>query len=405
MLDDTPDTLDVGAPEEEPEVAAPRLRRHRQAAGQRAGLRFWLALLVLGLTLVAVAFWAGTLATSPAAIQRQYAPAPRTLLTASVVLRRLTQTLTVPGSITTGRVYKVNFGSVSVPNAQPIVTARPPHPGSVIGEGSLLAQVAGRPIFALTGATPMYRDLTVGDSGRDVAQLQDNLAALGFPASDSPGVYGRSTAAAVRAFYLSAEYAPATTGTGKHKIVVVPQAEVVFIPLLPAVIQSSSLALGQAVTNPGMVLTSGALHAVVPLTIAQAAIVHRGDLAKLHITGGTGPATAVAARVATVRATASDKGAKSGATAILVPRQPLRQGLLGRKVTAVIAIAATNAPVLAVPVAALYTTASGQTIVTVMAQGRRSDVPVQVGAEIGGYVPVRPFHGKLAAGDRVLVGQ
>jgi multidrug efflux pump subunit AcrA (membrane-fusion protein) len=73
---------------------------------------------------------------------------------------------------------------------------------------------------------------------------------------------------------------------------------------------------------------------------------------------------------------------------------------------AVIVIAATNAPVLAVPVAALYTTASGQTVVTVMAHGIRTDVPVRVGAETGGYVPVRPLHGTtLAAGDRVLVGQ
>jgi hypothetical protein len=68
-------------------------------------------------------------------------------------------------------------------------------------------------------------------------------------------------------------------------------------------------------------------------------------------------------------------------------------------------IAATRAPVLAVPVAALYTTASGQTVVTVIAHGRRTGVPVQVGVEIGGYVPVRPLHGALAAGDRVLVGQ
>jgi peptidoglycan hydrolase-like protein with peptidoglycan-binding domain len=390
----------------DPEVAAAQLRRYRQTAGPRAGLRFWLALVVLGLTLVAAAFWAGTLATSPAAIQQRYAPAPRTLLTAPVVLRRLTQTLTVAGSMTTARVYKVNFGSVSVPNAQPIVTARPPRPGSVIGEGSLLAQIAGRPIFAMTGGTPMYRDLMVGDRGLDVAQLQEDLAALGFPAGDSPGVYGRSTAAAVRAFYLSAGYRPATTGTGKHKIVLVPQAEVVFVPLLPAVIQSSSLALGQAVTSPALVLTSGALSALVPLTTAQAAIVQRGDHAKLHIVRGTRPATVVAARVAKVRAAGSGKGAKSEPTAILVPRRPLGEGFLGRKVVAVIVIAATNAPVLAVPVAALYTTASGQTVVTVMAHGIRTDVPVRVGAETGGYVPVRPLHGTtLAAGDRVLVGQ
>lgn len=405
MLDDTPDTLKVAVPEVELEVVTPRYRRRGRPAGPRAGLRFWLALSVMGLLLVSAAFWAGTLATSPAAIQRRFAPAPRTVLTTPVVLRRLTQTLTLRGSIKAAWSYKVNFGSVSVPDAQPIVTARPPRPGSLIDEGSVLAQVAGRPIFAMRGVTPMYRDLVVGDRGPDVAQLQLNLAAFGFPAGDKPGVYGLGTAAAVRAFYLRAGYAPATTGTGKHKTVVVPEAEVLFVPLLPAVIQSSSLALGQPVTNPALVLTGGVLSAVVPLTTAQAAIVRRGDRAKLYVMSRNGPATVVVARVAKIEAATSIKNDEPGHTAMLIPRRPLRQGLLGRQANAVIVVAATRAPVLAVPVAALYTTASGQTVVTVLAHGRRTNVPVQVGAETGGYVPVRPLHGALAAGESVLIGQ
>jgi peptidoglycan hydrolase-like protein with peptidoglycan-binding domain len=407
MRDETSDVLDVAVPVVEVEVAASRFRRRGPQAGPRTGRRFWMVLALVGVVLAGGAFWAGTLATSPAAVQARYAPAPRTVLTAPVVLRRLSQTLTVQGVITAARVYKVSFGPVSVPGAQPIITARPPRPGTVVSEGMLLAQVAGRPIFALTGTTPMYRDLTLGDHGPDVAQLQAGLAALGFPANDSRGVYGHGTAAAVRAFYARAGYAPATAGTGKGKTVVVPQAEVVFVPRLPAVVQSSSLALGQPVTNPALMLTGGALSAVMSLTTAQAAIVQRGDSARLYIrsSGGAGPAAIVGARVAAVRAAPAGKGAESGRVAVLRPVRPLAQRLLGRQADAVIVIAVTRAPVLAVPVAALYTTASGQSVVTVITHGRRVNIPVQVGTETGGYVPVRPVHGTLAPGNRVLVGQ
>jgi len=238
------------------ESAVPQDRSRRQAHRPRTARRWWLAVAAAGALLVAGAFWAGTKATSPATLAKHNAAAPRTVLTSTVVLRHLTESLSAPGVVEPTRVYKVDFGPVNVAGAQPIVTQRPPGQGSVIANGTLMAQIAGRPVFAMSGTTPMYRDLILGDQGPDVAQLQDDLAALGFPASDSLGMFGKSTMMAVRAFYHSAGYALRALpgGTLKQPTFTVPQAEVVFVPRLPATLLKTLLVLGRPVTNPALVL-------------------------------------------------------------------------------------------------------------------------------------------------------
>jgi peptidoglycan hydrolase-like protein with peptidoglycan-binding domain len=380
-----------------PSVMPPGRRGRRTPGAQR---RWWLTLATIGALLVAGAYWAGTKATSPASLARQIAPPRRTVLTATVIRRRLSEALPVRGVIAAASVDHVDFGSVSVPGAQPIVTQSPVRVGSIITSGSIVAQVAGRPVFAMLGTTPMYRALAIGERGPDIRQLQDDLAALGFPVRDQPEVLGSGTALAVREFYRHAGYSAPTSARAARMrgAVVVPQAEVVFIPRLPAVLQTSTLALGQPVRNPALVLADGRLRAVARLTLAQGALVRAGDPTTLYIAGGHGTRT-VAARVAAVHASGA------GQSVIVKPRRPLSWALMGADFDASIAISGTRTPVVAVPVAALYSTADGQTLVTVVASGRRTNVPVRVGAAIGGYVPVQPIRGKLSAGDKVLVGE
>jgi hypothetical protein len=185
---------------------------------------------------------------------------------------------------------------------------------------------------------------------------------------------------------------------------VVPQAEVVFIPELPATIQSSSLKLGLPVTNPALTLSTQGLRVLVPLTGAQGSLVQPKDTATLRITSAGSAATEVTATVIAVRAPGQD--AQSGPIAVLRPNEPLKWSLAGGQAAGTIIITSTGKAVLGVPVAALYTAADGQTFVTVVApHGNRTNVTVEVGAEIGGYVPIHPIRGTLVAGDPVLVGQ
>ena len=52
--------------------------------------------------------------------------------------------------------------------------------GDEVLEGTRLIEVSGRPVFALQGDVPVYRTLTPGMAGADVAQMQVALARLGY---------------------------------------------------------------------------------------------------------------------------------------------------------------------------------------------------------------------------------
>ncbi len=78
--------------------------------------------------------------------------------------------------------------------------------GAVIGRGDVIARVDDRPVVALIGSTPMWRDLSDGDEGDDVLQLETNLAALGYNADDDVTIddeYTSSTSDMVEAWQES----------------------------------------------------------------------------------------------------------------------------------------------------------------------------------------------------------
>jgi multidrug efflux pump subunit AcrA (membrane-fusion protein) len=87
------------------------------------------------------------------------------------------------------------------------------------------------------------------------------------------------------------------------------------------------------------------------------------------------------------------------------PSKPLASALNGENVLVTVETGRTEGPVLTVPVAAIVTTASGTSHVTVVgAHGKQAEVAVTPGISENGYVQVTAVKsGKLAAGDRVVV--
>jgi len=87
------------------------------------------------------------------------------------------------------------------------------------------------------------------------------------------------------------------------------------------------------------------------------------------------------------------------------PSHALSSALNGENVLVTVQTGQTEGPVLTVPVAAIVTTASGTSYVTVLsAHGKQTEVPVTPGISENGYVQVTPVKsGALAAGDRVVV--
>ena len=75
-----------------------------------------------------------------------------------------------------------------------------PDAGEVIRQGGVLFGVDDRPVVLLHGALPAYRTMREGTQGRDVAQLERDLAALGFRDFTVDGRFTAGTAEAVRAW-------------------------------------------------------------------------------------------------------------------------------------------------------------------------------------------------------------
>ncbi|PRX98070.1 peptidoglycan-binding protein [Allonocardiopsis opalescens] len=106
--------------------------------------------------------------------------------------------------------------------AQGTVTATAEQ-GSQIERGTELFRIDERPVTAMYGEVPMFRDLGPGDSGDDVEQLEENLSELGYDGFSVDGDYDWGTEAAVRAWQddIGAE----ETGTvGRADVVMLPGA-------------------------------------------------------------------------------------------------------------------------------------------------------------------------------------
>jgi len=321
--------------------------------------------------------------------------------------------------------------------------------GQTISNGEKLAEIDGEPLFALAGRVPAWRDITPGENGPDVAELQKALAALGYyTGGDTPGIFGTATQDAVSAYYEHLGYAPPSAGG-------VPLTDVIFVPSLPAKVIAVNGAKGQQPGQPFLELAArGSLALTGELPPAYAGQVKTGLRVKVfdEVTGiraaGTiadvGTATTIApvgaivnvgggaAAVSSAESSSSSGSTSSGSTSsgstgsvgssggsgsatnpegtpfiplAVTPSKPLPAALNGENVLVTVETGRTEGPVLTVPVAAIVTTGSGTSYVTVAGGHRRqTQVAVTPGISENGYVQVSPVTaGRLAAGDTVVV--
>ncbi|MFE1320546.1 peptidoglycan-binding protein [Kitasatospora phosalacinea] len=73
-------------------------------------------------------------------------------------------------------------------------------PGARVAGGDVLATIDDRPVVAMSGDAPLYRDLGPGSRGPDVRRLEHFLAGLGLLTTVPDEAYDTATATAVRAF-------------------------------------------------------------------------------------------------------------------------------------------------------------------------------------------------------------
>jgi multidrug efflux pump subunit AcrA (membrane-fusion protein) len=433
-------------------VRGSRLARRRRAL-------FWVA---GGAALLAIGGLIGSsFVKSPQQIAADTAAPPPTVTTAKVVSQILTSSVQMRGVVYPGTQYDVypsapesDTGASGTGSAAGGSAAGGGSQGSVyisrldvaagqtISNGEKLAEIDGEPLVALTGRVPAWRDITPGETGPDVAELQKALASLGYyTGGDTPGLFGTATQDAVDLYYEHLGYTPSATGG-------VPMTDVLFLPSLPAKVIAVNGAKGQQPGQPFLELAArGSLALTGELPPAYAGQVKTGLKVKIfdEVTGihaaGTvadvGTPTTITpvgaivnvgggAAAASAAESAGSGSAGSGATGTsgsgnsgsatnpggtpfiplaVNPSKPLPAALNGENVLVTVATGRTEGPVLTVPVAAIVTTGSGTSYVTVAGpDGKQTQVPVTPGISENGYVQVTPAAGhKLSAGDSVVV--
>ncbi|MET9599649.1 hypothetical protein [Streptomyces sp. NPDC006459] len=172
--------------------------------------RRWVAGIAFGAILLSGAGTAAAqLVKSPAQAAADSAAPPPSLLTAPVERRVLKDSVTLRGTVTAEQSVDVKASGKGASAGVSVVTRTPLAAGDAVKHGAVLLEVSGRPVFALKGALPAYRDIKPGMNGQDVAQLQSALTELGHaPGGDRSGSFGAGTKAALSAYYESIGYEP-----------------------------------------------------------------------------------------------------------------------------------------------------------------------------------------------------
>lgn len=111
-----------------------------------------------------------------------------------------------------------------------VVTGTSVAAGDTVGPGRLLAEVSGRPLFAMSTSVPLYRDLLPGMSGNDVRAVQQTLIDLDYRGVALTAVLDAGTVDALARLYRAAGYrlpfvAPGVRGLAIHEFAGVPTSD------------------------------------------------------------------------------------------------------------------------------------------------------------------------------------
>jgi Putative peptidoglycan binding domain len=273
-------------------------------------------------------------------------------------------------SLSTARSSAALYGQSSTFTALPAV-------GQVIARGQSLYQLGGQPVVLMFGSQPPTRAFIAGMSaGRDVAELNANLEALGYGRGLAGDTFTAATSAAIRALQV----AHGLTVTGELLL-----GSVVFEPG-PVRVTSVTPTVGQPVM-PGPVLgvTSTARQVKVELDAAQQSSVKVGDAVTIALpTNETTPG--VVTSVGTVASTPAKGGepggGEEGGPTIEVDVAPSDPAATGRLDQAPVSVSITSASVpsaLVVPVDALLALAGGGYAVEAVEDGVHHLVAVTLG--------------------------
>ena len=374
------------------------------ATTQRAGSRLahpgrLAAVGLIVLALLAASFLAGRFFQPPTTADPAAVARPIDVW-AAVEQRVVDTSASFAGTVAAGKTR-----SVAVTAEGPAVVLRQTvKPGQTVRPGDVAGEVSGVTYVFLAEPLALYRDLTEGDEGEDVASLQRALQKAGH-ATDTDGVLDAGTARALRELFAEAgdplpKDAPVSVGWRQ------------FIPLGKDGAQVTAVAgYGTTLTEEKPLLRLQTTPPSVQFTadVTQAAALRKGQ--PVRVGAGTAVLEGTVAKIGDFQAAQGEGRAGHTVTVALGAGAELPP--VGQSVTVSTAAETTAEPGLAVPLTAVRGTGSGAYVIvhdeTATGTGSGADasaqpgerrVPVTVGATGGGYAAVT---GDLQPGDRVKV--
>ena len=256
-----------------------------------------------------------------------------------------------------------------------------PEQGRVVNRGDALYRIDDTPVLLLFGSLPVYRDLSTGDTGADVTQLEENLAALGYTGFTVDDSFTSGTATAVRAW----QKALGLEQTGRVEL-----GRVVF---LPAAVRVASVEanLGAPAT-PGLIVlhTSGTTHVVsVSTEMTDQALLRKDSAAVIVLPDGEKvPATVTGAWTVIEAGEGANSSPTTKVEAVLTPTDESTVDGLGQVSVHVLITRSERPNVLTVPVAALVVLREGGYGVELVEGDSTRYVAVKTGLFANGRVEI-----------------
>jgi len=249
--------------------------------------------------------------------------------------------------------------------------------GAVVKRGGSLYEIDGRPVVLLYGHATAWRALVPGMSpGRDVAELNANLRALGYGASLSGNAFTAATDAAIRSF----QAARGLEVTGRLLL-----GSVVFEP--GAVRVTSTTPSRGAAVQPGPVLgvTSTVRSITIALDASEQARINVGDRVTITLPdNSTTPGRVSYVGTVATTPSASDQGSGGNDTPTIevdvMPSDPAATGRLDQAPVSLSIVTASVKDAFVVPVNALLALANGgYAIEQIVSDGSHRLVAVELG--------------------------
>lgn len=311
------------------------------------------------------------------------------------------------GDLTESNVFAGTLGygaPVGVPAAASGTITWLPDPGQVIHRDEPLYAVDEEPVRAMHGTVPLWRTLEYGDRGQDVAQLNRNLAALGYDVAEDD-TFGKRTLAGVRQWQKDRHRT--VTGTIDADDIAFVDGDVRVAKVDGTLGQTvgggggdagGAVGGGSAGGSGSDVISVTSTSRVVDTTVGQqdADRLTVGAEVSVRINGG---GDALPGKVVATEPVEDDDGGAPKVRATVSIEAGDRQ-LPAAATAQVIVAGRSEQDVLSVPVAALVARGTDGYAVDVVRHGETERVPVIVGFVANGRVAVT---GDVREGDQVVV--